>query len=372
MVKSVVIACLTLFLVGAGLSAPASAASRPAVTSLKASTVEQGKKAVLTGKVVRARKGTKVTLQVRRSAKYNWVKARTATVRSSGRFTARLTTRSAGKLTYRVCIGTGKAKRCSSSVRHTVIKPDGDVRVASWSGVTAPAESPVTARFGVDEAPLTVSGTSDPRWRSALMNDGLGVEQLKDGAWSRLYGAVAVDASGAWTFTGAMQAVGQRQAPLRVVTGPGTTGSILRSTVVRQFTTTSYKDIRVQDLALTSGALAYRTFTTLDGVLVKTSSTTSPVGDSSASFSLGGSCIRLFHRVGLAPEGAQTDQMQAEIAVDGATVVSESVGPTPSGPYGGPAAERDISGAGSLTLSDRTTGSTGSDVWFDAFVRCTS
>jgi hypothetical protein len=371
--KTIVLVGLVVLVV-AGLSAPASAAGRSSgKITISTATAEQGKKAAVRGSAKKARRGTKVVVQKRASAKENWVKAGSTRVRGSGRFTFRPSTRRAGSTTYRACIGTGAARRCSNTARLRVLLPDGDVVVTSWSAVTEPSENPVTARFGGNIAPLHVEGTSDPASRAALADDGMVIQQKRSGRWESVAeGSVVISRSGRWTFDGAMYAVGDRRAPLRVAIGRGASSSVLRTTTTREFTTTSLKDIRVQDFARTSGTTVSRDFVELVGSTPRVSTTVSPVGDSSVTYDLGGYCTRLHDRVGLAPGGPATDLMTATVTGDGTTLVSTTVAPTAaSSAFGGVLRVSPLAGVRSLTLADATApGATGSDVFFDAFARC--
>lgn len=117
--SAAVIGVLVALLSSALLVSPAAAATaRTATLTVSSSTAVVGSTVVLTGRVTRSPKGTRVRIQ--RASGRRWVTVATVRLRSAGRFTQRVAVDAAGKRRYRVHVPRTAGRRSATSVTRTV------------------------------------------------------------------------------------------------------------------------------------------------------------------------------------------------------------------------------------------------------------
>jgi hypothetical protein len=302
----------------AGIADPATAAVGTPTVRVLHKQVETGKKAVLVGQVPGAAGGTKVIVQDRFSPRQLWLTVGHATVHGGGKFRYTQLIKRSKNVYFRVCTGPKTHRRCSSSVRQRVLRPDGDPKLT----VTKPAAHP-----GDPMAPFS-SSPDDPAKLTLTTNDdvepGTGATvQLRrdDGLWLNT-GTFQVEADGSTDFTVSSSETG-RAADLRVLLAAS---DARRQGVSNTVSAQMWAIYYLQKFQQIAGNPVTPTHTVdLIGINAFINWMVVP-SSGSATFATPDHCQTMYVRAGLVPAGQDYgDQRHVTVSVDGVPVLDTNV-----------------------------------------------
>ena len=298
----------------AGVAAPATAVGAPSIRPVHAK-VETGKKAVLVGKVPGAARGSHVVIQDRFSPRQLWVTVGHATVGKGGAFRYTQLLKRPKSVYFRVCAGPNRHRRCSASVKQTVLLPDGDPKAKSLAADVHPFD-PLKVQFGaVSLLPFQLKIN-----KYAASTAEVSVEAKDEaGHWFKV-GLGGPTNGGGWSVLAPNTG---RDTVFRAVLAPTKT---TRRGVSNTFSSRIWALQFLEKLHQSAGApVSAANSVDIVGINVFTSRVVT-VPSGSATFQTPDNCQTMYLRAGVVPAGGMVgDQRHATVTVDGNNVLATDV-----------------------------------------------